>query len=123
MLPKKRAWPVPERASRSQAFAPARASPSQVPVRVSRSQVQARVARWQAAATDERLRRGEPVHEVGIYRQREFVDLCRGPHVGFTKQVKANAVKLLRTGGAYWRGDEKRPQLQRIYGTAWHNKE
>src|SRR5690606_27088550 len=61
--------------------------------------------------------------EVGIYQQRQFVDLCRGPHVKFTKQVKANAVKLLRTSGAYWRGDEKRPQLQRIYGTAWHNKE
>ncbi len=64
----------------------------------------------------------EPVQEVGIYTQREFVDLCRGPHVGFTKQVKANAVKLLRTSGAYWRGDENRQQLQRIYGTAWHNK-
>ncbi len=65
----------------------------------------------------------EPASEVGIYRQRNFVDLCRGPHVAFTKQVKANAVKLLRASGAYWRGDEKRPQLQRIYGTAWHNKE
>ncbi len=65
----------------------------------------------------------EPVSEVGIYQHREFVDLCRGPHVGFTKQVRHNAVKLLRTSGAYWRGDEKRPQLQRIYGTAWHNKE
>lgn len=64
----------------------------------------------------------EPAVEVGIYRQREFVDLCRGPHVGRTRDIKANAVKLLRTGGAYWRGDEKRPQLQRIYGTAWHNK-
>ncbi|GJM40900.1 MAG: threonine--tRNA ligase [Ardenticatenaceae bacterium] len=64
----------------------------------------------------------EPVSEVGIYTQREFVDLCRGPHVAFTKKIKANAVKLLRTGGAYWRGDEKRPQLQRIYGTAWHNR-
>lgn len=65
----------------------------------------------------------EAVDEVSIYRQRDFVDLCRGPHVGFTKQVKANAVKLLRTSGAYWRGDENRPQLQRIYGTAWRNKE
>lgn len=65
----------------------------------------------------------EAVDEVGIYRHRDFADLCRGPHVGFTKQVKANAVKLLRTSGAYWRGDEKRPQLQRIYGTAWPNKE
>ncbi len=64
----------------------------------------------------------EPVSEVGIYRQRDFVDLCRGPHVSYTKQVKANAVKLLRTGGAYWRGDEHNPQLQRIYGTAWHNR-
>ena len=64
----------------------------------------------------------DPVSEVGIYRQRDFVDLCRGPHVNYTKQVKANAVKLLRTGGAYWRGDEHNPQLQRIYGTAWHNR-
>ena len=64
----------------------------------------------------------EPVSEVGIYQHRDFVDLCRGPHVGFTKQVKANAVKLLRTSGAYWRGDENRQQLQRIYGTAWHNR-
>ncbi len=64
----------------------------------------------------------EPVSEVGIYTQRDFVDLCRGPHVAFTKKIKANAVKLLRTGGAYWRGDENKPQLQRIYGTAWHNR-
>jgi len=64
----------------------------------------------------------EAVTEVSIYTQREFVDLCRGPHVGFTKQVKANSVKLLRTGGAYWRGDENKPQLQRIYGTAFANK-
>lgn len=64
----------------------------------------------------------EPAAEVGIYRQRDFVDLCRGPHVGNTRDIKPNAVKLLRTSGAYWRGDENRPQLQRIYGTAWHNK-
>ncbi len=65
----------------------------------------------------------EPASEVSIYKHREFVDLCRGPHVPFTKQVRHNAVKLLRSGGAYWRGDENRPQLQRIYGTAWENKE
>jgi len=65
----------------------------------------------------------EPVSQVGIYQHRDFVDLCRGPHVGFTKQIKHNAVKILRTSGAYWRGDEHRPQLQRIYGTAWYNKE
>ena len=64
----------------------------------------------------------EAVNEVGIYRHRDFVDLCRGPHVASTKAIKANAVKLLRTSGAYWRGDENRPQLQRIYGTAWHNR-
>ena len=64
----------------------------------------------------------EPASEVSIYTQRDFVDLCRGPHVAFTKKVKANSVKLLRTGGAYWRGDENKPQLQRIYGTAWHNR-
>ena len=65
----------------------------------------------------------EAVNEVGVYQHRNFVDLCRGPHVPFTKKVKHNAVKLLRTGGAYWRGDENNPQLQRIYGTAWRNKE
>jgi threonyl-tRNA synthetase len=64
----------------------------------------------------------EPVSEVGIYQHRSFVDLCRGPHVGFTKQVKANAVKILRSSGAYWRGDENKAQLQRIYGTAWPNR-
>ena len=64
----------------------------------------------------------EPTAEVSIYQQRDFVDLCRGPHVRFTKQVRANAVKLLRTSGAYWRGDENQPQLQRIYGTAFENR-
>lgn len=64
----------------------------------------------------------DPVDEVGIYKHREFADLCRGPHVDSIKRIRANAVKLLRTSGAYWRGDEKRAQLQRIYGTAWHNR-
>jgi len=64
----------------------------------------------------------QPVSEVGIYQHRDFVDLCRGPHVESTKHIRANSAKLLRTSGAYWRGDEKRPQLQRIYGTAWHNR-
>ncbi len=64
----------------------------------------------------------EAVTEVGIYQHRNFVDLCRGPHVESTKAIRANSVSLLRTGGAYWRGDEKRPQLQRIYGTAWNNR-
>jgi threonyl-tRNA synthetase len=48
-------------------------------------------------------------------------DLCRGPHVPTTRQIPA--FKLIRTGGAYWRGSEKNPQLQRIYGTAWESRE
>jgi len=55
--------------------------------------------------------------EVSVYRTGDFLDLCRGPHVRSTKDLKA--FKLLRVAGAYWRGDEKRPQLTRIYGTAW----
>ena len=57
--------------------------------------------------------------EVTLYRNDGFVDLCRGPHVPSTARLKA--VKLLRTSGAYWRGDEANPQLQRIYGTAWES--
>jgi threonyl-tRNA synthetase len=58
--------------------------------------------------------------EVSLYRTGEFVDLCRGPHVKSTKDLKA--FKLLRVAGAYWRGDEKQPQLTRIYGTAWQSQ-
>ena len=58
--------------------------------------------------------------EVSIYRNDAFVDLCRGPHVSSTGRLKA--VKLMRTAGAYWRGDENKPQLQRIYGTAWEDR-
>ena len=54
------------------------------------------------------------------YAGTEFVDLCRGPHVPSTK--KLGAFKLTKVAGAYWRGDEKRPMLQRIYGTAWESK-
>jgi threonyl-tRNA synthetase len=54
---------------------------------------------------------------VTVYRHGDFVDLCRGPHVPSTGRVKA--FKLLSSAGAYWRGDEANPQLQRIYGTAW----
>jgi threonyl-tRNA synthetase len=56
---------------------------------------------------------------VTVYRNRSFVDLCRGPHVPSTGRLKA--VKLLRSAGAYWRGNEANPQLQRIYGTAWES--
>ena len=54
---------------------------------------------------------------VSLYRQGEFEDLCRGPHVPSTGHV--TAFKLLSSSGAYWRGDERNPMLQRIYGTAW----
>jgi threonyl-tRNA synthetase len=62
-----------------------------------------------------------PDKTVTIYRQGSFTDLCRGPHVASSKEIKA--VKLLSIAGAYWRGDEHRPMLQRIYGTAFETKE
>ncbi len=58
-----------------------------------------------------------PDEEVSLYTDGDFVDLCEGPHVGATGDVKA--IKLLSLAGAYWRGDEHGPQLQRIYGTAF----
>ena len=58
---------------------------------------------------------------ISIYRNsEEFVDLCRGPHVPSTKRL--GHFKLMRVAGAYWRGDEKRPQLQRVYGTAFETE-
>src|SRR3989441_8831969 len=57
---------------------------------------------------------------VSIYRHADFVDLCKGPHVRRTGEIKA--FKLMSIAGAYWRGDEKRPMLQRIYGTAWPSR-
>jgi threonyl-tRNA synthetase len=61
--------------------------------------------------------------KLSIYRHGDFVDLCRGPHVDNTAQINPDAVKLLNVAGAYWRGDEHRPMLQRIYGTAWETSE
>ena len=57
---------------------------------------------------------------LSLYRQGEFEDLCRGPHVPSTGKLKA--FKLTKLAGAYWRGDAKNEMLQRIYGTAWHDK-
>jgi threonyl-tRNA synthetase len=65
---------------------------------------------------------GQPLEEkpeISIYTHDDFVDLCRGPHVGSTQQINPEAIKLLNVAGAYWRGDEGRAMLQRIYGTAW----
>ncbi len=61
--------------------------------------------------------------EISIYQQDTFVDLCRGPHVQTTKEIKQDAFKLMSIAGAYWRGDEKNKMLQRIYGTAWETKD
>jgi threonyl-tRNA synthetase len=69
---------------------------------------------------------GEPVEgeiELSIYRDGPFVDLCRGPHVDNTGEINPEALKLLNVAGAYWRGDERRPMLQRIYGTVWETEQ
>ena len=58
---------------------------------------------------------------ISVYTDGPFVDLCRGPHVPDTSRVKH--IKLMHTAAAYWRGDEHRQQLQRIYGTAWFSKD
>jgi len=60
--------------------------------------------------------------EISIYQQDTFTDLCRGPHVATTKEIKQDAFKLMSIAGAYWRGDEKNKMLQRVYGTAWESK-
>ena len=67
---------------------------------------------------------GNPLQEkpeISIYQHDSFVDLCRGPHVANTKDLKPDAFKLMSVAGAYWRGDEHNKMLQRIYGTAWEN--
>jgi threonyl-tRNA synthetase len=66
-------------------------------------------------------RDGTPVPPTTFYRQGPFIDLCRGPHVASTGKI--GPFTLLGTAGAYWRGDEKRPMLQRVYGTAWATQE
>ena len=58
---------------------------------------------------------------LSLYKQGEFVDLCRGPHVPSTSKLKA--FKLMKLAGAYWRGDSNNEMLQRVYGTAWENKD
>lgn len=65
---------------------------------------------------------GEPLAEkpeISIYTHDTFTDLCRGPHVEHTGKINPSALKLMSIAGAYWRGNEQNPQLQRIYGTAW----
>jgi len=69
---------------------------------------------------------GEPTAEppvISTYQHDRFIDLCRGPHLEHTGQIPPDAFKLLSVAGAYWRGDERNPMLQRIYGTVWPNKQ
>ncbi|HEX4601087.1 MAG TPA: threonine--tRNA ligase, partial [Gemmatimonadales bacterium] len=69
----------------------------------------------------ERIADFPPGEVISVYTDGPFVDLCRGPHVPSTGRIKH--FKLLHAAGAYWRGDERRQMLQRIYGTAWFTKE
>jgi threonyl-tRNA synthetase len=64
---------------------------------------------------------GSPMPPTSLYEHGSFVDLCKGPHVASTGRI--GPFKLLAVAGAYWRGDEKRPMLQRIYGTVWATQE
>src|SRR4029434_10046283 len=59
--------------------------------------------------------------DISLYREGDFIDLCRGPHVPSTGKLKV--FKLMKVAGAYWRGDSKNEMLQRIYGTAWTKKD
>ena len=80
------------------------------------------VARDLDAAEMGTITEGDGVlEEVGFYKNGDFVDLCRGPHVAKTGDV--GAFKLLRVAGAYWRGNEKNPQMQRLYGVAFSTQE
>src|SRR5579875_2238135 len=63
-----------------------------------------------------------PEEEISLYRQGNFVDLCAGPHLPSTGRL-GQAFKLMNVAGAYWRGDPKKAQLQRIYGTAWASQQ
>lgn len=67
--------------------------------------------------------REDPHANISMYRHGSFEDLCRGPHVDSVSTIDPNGFNLLKIAGAYWRGNEKRPQLQRIYGTGWSNAE
>ena len=81
------------------------------------------IAKLASGQEDEHGESGaEPVSTLSIYTHDQFTDLCRGPHVDSTGQIPPDAFKLLNVAGAYWRGDENQPMLQRIYGTVWPSK-
>ena len=73
---------------------------------------------YKVALIDDLIEKGESA--VGLYHHEEYIDMCRGPHVPNTRVMRV--FKLQRVSGAYWRGDAKNAQLQRIYGTAWNDK-
>ncbi len=75
-----------------------------------------------AGQIDEDGNKADEALVISTYRHDSFEDLCRGPHVQHTGRIPPDAFKLMSVAGAYWRGDEKRPMMQRIYGTAWPNK-
>jgi threonyl-tRNA synthetase len=76
-----------------------------------------------AHGQDEYGDQGDGNTVISTYKHDTFEDLCRGPHLEHTGQIPPDAFKLMSVAGAYWRGDEKRPMLQRIYGTAWNSKD
>jgi threonyl-tRNA synthetase len=81
------------------------------------------IAGLEAGQVDENGNPTSEPPEITLYTQDSFTDLCRGPHVASTGDINPDAIKLLNVAGAYWRGDEKNPMLQRIYGTAWRTAE
>jgi len=65
---------------------------------------------------------GSSVNEVSVYKTGDFTDLCRGPHVQATSEIDADSFRLTRVSGAYWRGNQQREQMQRVYGVAFDTK-
>ncbi len=65
---------------------------------------------------------GDSVTEVSLYKTGAFTDLCRGPHVQTTREIRPDSFKLTRVSGAYWRGDQAREQMQRVYGVAFDTR-
>ena len=65
---------------------------------------------------------GDSVNEVSVYKTGAFTDLCRGPHVTNTREIDPESFRLTRVSGAYWRGNQAREQMQRVYGVAFDTK-
>jgi len=66
---------------------------------------------------------GSNVNEVSVYKTGDFTDLCRGPHVNETREIDPDSFRLTRVSGAYWRGNQEREQMQRVYGVAFDTKQ